>query len=218
MSPKREIALVCKVCGAPRFMHASQQRAYCREHLYQYIYQTRKARRARRAAEASARFTGHPAPVAALRELRTARRELLGCLAMLYRQRSGSAVLPNVRLARNARRIAAPDLWMTKKNPARARLMQTTADGSISPQLVRLMLRERTTCAYCTVTLNWHQRSFCPSIDHCIPLARGGRHRVENITVCCVACNEMKGTLTAEEFMAFLRGERGAERKPKVAA
>jgi len=45
-------------------------------------------------------------------------------------------------------------------------------------------------------------------MDHRIPLSRGGRHEIENITPACKPCNSRKHTRTEEEFRAFLRRER----------
>lgn len=38
------------------------------------------------------------------------------------------------------------------------------------------------------------------SIDHLIPLSRGGIHCQENLVVACRSCNSKKGTMTYEEF------------------
>jgi len=41
------------------------------------------------------------------------------------------------------------------------------------------------------------------SIDHVVPLSKGGKHEVENLELVHAAVNRMKGTLTAEEFVAW---------------
>lgn len=46
------------------------------------------------------------------------------------------------------------------------------------------------------------------TMDHRIPLSRGGRHEIENITPACKPCNSRKHTRTEEEFRALLRRER----------
>ncbi len=42
------------------------------------------------------------------------------------------------------------------------------------------------------------------TIDHKIPLSRGGRHSIENLVVACRGCNSMKCSKTDEEFFKFL--------------
>lgn len=46
------------------------------------------------------------------------------------------------------------------------------------------------------------------TMDHRIPLSRGGAHTVENLIPACKPCNSRKHTRTEEEFRALLRDER----------
>lgn len=53
-------------------------------------------------------------------------------------------------------------------------------------------------CAYCFVPLD--DRNF--SLDHIIPLSRGGQHRISNMQITCWPCNRWKGNrdhLTPEQ-------------------
>ncbi len=45
------------------------------------------------------------------------------------------------------------------------------------------------------------------TIDHLVPLARGGPHCQDNLAVACRSCNSSKGTKTYEEFMAVSNKE-----------
>ena len=56
-------------------------------------------------------------------------------------------------------------------------------------------------CTYCGV------RPEVPTIDHQIPLSRGGRNDGTNIVLACLDCNNRKHTLTAEEYVSKLAGE-----------
>jgi 5-methylcytosine-specific restriction endonuclease McrA len=56
-------------------------------------------------------------------------------------------------------------------------------------------------CAYCGSKL-------MIEIDHRTPLMRGGSNLIENILPACRRCNRRKGTMTEEEFRAFLQRER----------
>jgi len=55
-------------------------------------------------------------------------------------------------------------------------------------------------CAYCGCELN----SDTITIDHQIPLFRGGTNYIDNLVPACRSCNSKKHTKTAEEFMATL--------------
>ena len=46
------------------------------------------------------------------------------------------------------------------------------------------------------------------TMDHRIPLSRGGGHEIDNVIPACKPCNSRKSTRTEEEFRAFLRDER----------
>lgn len=43
------------------------------------------------------------------------------------------------------------------------------------------------------------------SIDHVVPLAKGGAHSIENLWVVENVINSAKGTLTVEEFVSMCR-------------
>lgn len=64
---------------------------------------------------------------------------------------------------------------------------------------VRHLLADNPLCDYCNAPL-----SFAASLDHRTPLARGGRHALDNLAVCCQRCNSVKGVLTEGEFRELL--------------
>lgn len=41
------------------------------------------------------------------------------------------------------------------------------------------------------------------TIDHRIPLCRGGDNKLKNLVLCCMTCNNQKGNLTEEEFKIY---------------
>lgn len=43
------------------------------------------------------------------------------------------------------------------------------------------------------------------SIDHMIPVSRGGTHDLDNLCLACVNCNQLKGDMTDKEFFVYLR-------------
>ena len=53
-------------------------------------------------------------------------------------------------------------------------------------------------CVYCAVALD--QRT--ATLDHVVPLARGGAHDPGNLVAACAPCNRLKGDLQPFEFFA----------------
>ncbi len=51
-------------------------------------------------------------------------------------------------------------------------------------------------CVYCASPLDTHNAT----LDHVMPLARGGAHDPENIVAACGPCNRLKGELLPQEF------------------
>ena len=39
------------------------------------------------------------------------------------------------------------------------------------------------------------------SIDHVVPLSRGGKHEIENLLPACRSCNSSKGAKLLEEWL-----------------
>jgi 5-methylcytosine-specific restriction endonuclease McrA len=74
-------------------------------------------------------------------------------------------------------------------------LMVQTADGSVTRGVMLHLVRQEY-CAYCACALNNLNRS----VDHLVPLARGGRHTATNLRACCVECNTSKGDQLLDEW------------------
>ncbi len=53
-------------------------------------------------------------------------------------------------------------------------------------------------CVYCAAHLDQHTAT----LDHVVPLARGGAHDPGNLVVACGPCNRLKGELLPFEFFA----------------
>jgi 5-methylcytosine-specific restriction endonuclease McrA len=69
---------------------------------------------------------------------------------------------------------------------------------------LRMLLKHHKACYYCGEDFTdkrW------PTIDHKQPLSRGGGNEKKNLCACCSECNQKKGCLTEEEFMAVSKGK-----------
>lgn len=62
-----------------------------------------------------------------------------------------------------------------------------------------LTLSIQQTCTYC-----WAPLGMDFQLDHLTPVARGGKHELENLAAACKKCNVRKGVLLASEYRRLL--------------
>jgi 5-methylcytosine-specific restriction endonuclease McrA len=65
-------------------------------------------------------------------------------------------------------------------------------------RLRRLCKEQGWRCHYCGE--HFRARGRRPTVDHKVPLCRGGPNRAENVVAACLQCNADKGPLTDAEF------------------
>lgn len=85
----------------------------------------------------------------------------------------------------------------------RDRLAGSVAKASAHAAMKRAMRRAALRdcgqrCVYCATRLDQHTAT----LDHVVPLARGGAHDPGNLVVACAPCNRLKGDLQPYEFFA----------------
>lgn len=86
----------------------------------------------------------------------------------------------------------------------------------ISPSTRRkVVARDHSRCRYCGRPVAENINSgFLLTIDHIIPVVRGGTKKPSNLVVCCRTCNNRKGDRTLDEAGMVLL-EPGADRPPQ---
>ena len=105
---------------------------------------------------------------------------------------------PLKKRAMNKRWKAANTDRVARHMADRAAREEANADGSITKPARAKLLASASHCGYCGDRLDPRQTH----VDHRIPLAKGGAHRIENLVVCCSTCNLSKGDRTPWEWAA----------------
>ncbi len=98
---------------------------------------------------------------------------------------------------------ANPDSRRVREQNRRARKKEN--GGQLSPGIVAVLYAaQRGGCAACDRGLRWHGYH----LDHCLPLALGGKNEDSNMQLLCPPCNLSKGAKHPDEYMPgvmFLR-------------
>lgn len=101
---------------------------------------------------------------------------------------------------------------MKSKSDRRDRLEQVEAtdDGTATVSALSKMLRETEHCSHCGVrmTQSYPVTPANKTIDHNIPLSRGGGHTLSNLVVMCLGCNSAKADRTLDEFTKYVKKKR----------
>ena len=66
------------------------------------------------------------------------------------------------------------------------------------------LMDENPVCFYCGEAVTWKRST----LDHVIPIARGGRDAVSNVVLCCRPCNNAKADRTIDEWISDLEEAR----------
>ncbi len=97
--------------------------------------------------------------------------------------------------------------------PEQIRLTVTSAERvwKVPPVNRReLLRRDHHTCQYCGNTKQL-------TIDHVLPLSKGGKHTWDNVVIACERCNQRKGDRTPTQAGMPLRTQPKAPMHPAVA-
>lgn len=101
-----------------------------------------------------------------------------------------------VRKAKEHRAWAQTHPELKKSHEHKRRARKRGAEGSYSPSdLIRIMGEQQGICFYCNDSIT---KSY--TIDHFIPLARGGSNWPDNIKLACKPCNSQKHDKLPSEF------------------
>jgi len=137
----------------------------------------------------------------ALRDLRVFRRNRLKLwIKLLTAQESRyTEATPNT-LAYAARYRFDP--VFRRKEQTRANLREAwkagRSDGTLDGTAITGMFAAAKQCHYCARPIKGREKT----LDHVIPLSRGGMHSLSNVVIACPTCNFSKHAKTPEEWRA----------------
>ena len=115
----------------------------------------------------------------------------------------GQLLSPGKRVCENckAKPVYNHDAWRVQDVKRRARFRKVKHDSDIS--LSKLFERDQGICYICGRECNWNDSRWekgifkvgktYPTIEHLIPISKGGDDTWENIKLACLSCNSKKG-------------------------
>lgn len=77
----------------------------------------------------------------------------------------------------------------------------------------KLTYQQGKTCHYCGKKLYKNM-----TLDHLLPISRGGQTVLKNLTICCSKCNSEKGSMTEQEYLHYLEVKKLLKSKMEVKA
>lgn len=75
------------------------------------------------------------------------------------------------------------------------------AFGSYRGEMFR---RQKGRCAYCCIAMSWDTTATGATVDHVVPISKGGKNKRGNLVLACRRCNNAKADMDAEEFKVAL--------------
>lgn len=91
-----------------------------------------------------------------------------------------------------------------KKRSARTKRAKSNGKYDSSITLEKLFKRDKGECYICGKKLNpdtYYNDPLAPTIEHVIPIIKGGTHTWDNVRLACRACNNAKGTKLSQEYI-----------------
>jgi hypothetical protein len=88
----------------------------------------------------------------------------------------------------------------------RVRLV-SQSDNTITKESIGLLYSSAKDCPYCGVEMSdrcHEDLKTAKSLDHLVPLEKGGSHSLSNVTICCLSCNSKKGNLHYHDWIERL--------------
>lgn len=85
----------------------------------------------------------------------------------------------------------------------RAEFINQTSDGTLNPKTLNKMFCTSKSCLVCFNSMRWDDKT----LDHIMPLARGGAHSITNAIIMCRTCNSKKWAKLPNQWFQSLSNE-----------
>jgi len=109
----------------------------------------------------------------------------------------------------NAEHVGEAKAWQQNYRARRR------AGGSLTGDDMRRVLSSSAECFYCEAPYTDRRR---PTVDHIVPLSRGGTNTCNNLVSCCRSCNSSKKNRTVSEWTPPIGGARIIEKMATLLA
>lgn len=93
----------------------------------------------------------------------------------------------------------------------RGELASAQSDGTLTPDILSALFAASVACCYCNEPFG---RSVKRTLDHIVPLSRGGAHSLGNAAICCETCNSSKGAKLLSEWRRRGRAAHVLQHRP----
>lgn len=106
------------------------------------------------------------------------------------------------RLSRNNQKWKKANKQKVNQQTRRRRAVRLNSYVEDIPQefIDLLLIRQKNLCRYCLVDFDLEPYT----LEHIVPLSRGGKHEKRNIALVCKACNSSKRNKTHTEYLEYL--------------
>jgi 5-methylcytosine-specific restriction endonuclease McrA len=116
-----------------------------------------------------------------------------------YRDRNKEKIAATNR----AYRLATPEKQKVLSHRRRARKISQD-DKTLNELAIKSLLAKAIKCPYCGKKYIEGSYTDSKTIDHLVPLCRGGLNSISNIIVCCRSCNSKKGKKSFPDWLDML--------------
>ena len=135
------------------------------------------------------------------RQYRETNKEKINKKKKKYYEENKQKIKESIRVYRHSNR----GLLKVKHERRRDRL-KAQNNQTITPDFITSLFEKAKSCPYCGKTMldGSGNMEDLKSLDHLIPIAKGGLHAQHNVTVCCHSCNSSKNSKSFPEWLDCL--------------